>query len=140
MDPFMGIVGGVLVAPWSIDLIRVASSVLLDHHGPEAIRNKVIDTVESFDGDRVTDFHMWSIGAGIYAASFSVVTNLNKTAEDILPHVVNRGGYLRSFVFCCHEPQQDRRGYPQVDPKRYGYRSYHDRITEMQQPIRLRLT
>ena len=98
MDPFMGIVGGVLVARWSIDLIRVASSILLDHQGPEAIRNKVIDTVESFDGDRVTDFHMWSIGAGIYAASFSVVTNLNKTAEDIRKLIPKDTGIVHTTI------------------------------------------
>jgi cation diffusion facilitator family transporter len=98
MDPFMGIVGGVLVARWSIDLIRVASSVLLDHHGPEAIRNKVINTIESFDGDRVTDFHMWSIGSGIYAASLSVVTNQDKTAEDIRKLITRYTGIVHTTI------------------------------------------
>ena len=98
MDPFMGIVGGVLVARWSIDLIRVASSVLLDHHGPEAIRNKVIDTIESYDGDRVTDFHMWSIGSGIYAASLSVVTNHDKTAEDIRKSITSYTGIVHTTI------------------------------------------
>jgi Co/Zn/Cd efflux system component len=98
MDPFMGIVGGVLVARWSIDLIRVASSVLLDHHGPETIRNKVINTIESFDGDRVTDFHMWSIGSGIYAASLSVVTNQDKTAEDIRKLITRYTGIVHTTI------------------------------------------
>jgi cation diffusion facilitator family transporter len=98
MDPFMGIVGGVLVARWSIDLIRVASTVLLDHQGPKVIRNKVIDTIESVDGDRVTDFHMWSIGSGIYAASLSVVTNSDKTSADIRKSIPEKIGIVHTTI------------------------------------------
>ena len=98
MDPFMGIVGGILVARWSIDLIRVASSVLLDHQGPKAIRDKLVSTIESYDGDRVTDFHMWSIGSGIYAASLSVVTNCNKTAEEIRMLIPENIGVVHTTI------------------------------------------
>lgn len=104
MDPFMGIVGGLLVARWSIDLIRVASSVLLDHQGPEKIRQNVIGTIESQDGDRVTDFHMWSIGSGIYAASLSVVTSEAKTVEDIRNLIPDNLGIVHTTIEvqkCC---------------------------------------
>ena len=52
----------------------------------------------SFDGDRVTDFHMWSIGSGIYAASLSVVTNQDKTAEDIRKLITRYTGIVHTTI------------------------------------------
>ncbi|MGD2138525.1 MAG: CDF family Co(II)/Ni(II) efflux transporter DmeF [Gammaproteobacteria bacterium] len=74
MDPLMGIVGAVLVARWSLGLLRTTGAVLLDEQGPEAIRARIRESIEDHD-NRVTDLHLWSIGPGIYCVIVSVVTH-----------------------------------------------------------------
>jgi cation diffusion facilitator family transporter len=73
MDPVMGIVGAVLVARWSIGLMRSSSAVLLDRRGPSGIRERIVESIEADGDSRVADIHLWSIGPGVYAAEVSVV-------------------------------------------------------------------
>ena len=75
MDPAMGIVGAVLVARWSIGLVRSTSGVLLDKQGPESIQHKIRDSLEQDDDCKITDLHLWSIGPNIYSAEIVVVAN-----------------------------------------------------------------
>jgi cation diffusion facilitator family transporter len=72
MDPFMGIVGAILVARWSLGLLRITSAVLLDEQGPEAIRTSIRESIEN-DDNSVADLHLWSIGPNIYGVIVSVV-------------------------------------------------------------------
>ncbi len=81
MDPFMGIVGAVLVSRWSLGLIYDTSSVLLDKRGSEEIRSKIKKCIENDEGIRISDLHLWSVGPNIYAAIITVVTNDPKPAE-----------------------------------------------------------
>jgi len=74
MDPTMGLVGSLLVARWSIGLIRVSSRVLLDHQAPEPLRERILAAVEGRPGERVTDLHVWSVGPGIWAAELTLVS------------------------------------------------------------------
>jgi len=73
-DPLMGIVGAIMVARWSIGLVGVAGQVLLDRQIPIAARERITGIVESYKDTRVCDFHVWSIGPGIYSANMAVVT------------------------------------------------------------------
>jgi len=74
LDPVMGIVGAVLVARWSVGLLRSASCVLLDHQGPAAIRQAVLRRFTAIPGVTVTDLHLWEIGPGIYCLVVSLTT------------------------------------------------------------------
>ena len=62
MDPAMGIVGAILVARWSVGLIRDTSGILLDHQAPAAVQEKARTAIEGIDDNRVADLHIWSIG------------------------------------------------------------------------------
>ena len=73
MDPAMGIVGAVLVARWSVGLLRSSSGTLLDRQGPESIRRELMESIEADGDSRVAELHLWSIGPGIYAADIAVV-------------------------------------------------------------------
>ncbi len=73
MDPVMGIVGAVLVARWSIGLLRASGGVLLDRRGPRRLRERVVASIEADGDSRVADLHLWSIGPGVYAAEVCVV-------------------------------------------------------------------
>jgi cation diffusion facilitator family transporter len=75
MDPAMGIVGAILVARWSLGLLRTTSGVLLDKQGPESIRQSIKNSIEKDDDSKVTDLHLWSIGPNIYSLVISVVAH-----------------------------------------------------------------
>mgnify|MGYP005849784715 FL=1 len=75
MDPAMGIVGAALVSRWSVGLLRSAGRVLLDIEGPAELAAAARESIESHDGNKVADLHVWAIGPEIYAAILSVVTS-----------------------------------------------------------------
>jgi cation diffusion facilitator family transporter len=75
MDPAMGIVGAVLVARWSLGLIRDTSGILLDHQAPGVMLEQTRTAIESIDGNRIVDLHIWSIGPDIYSATIAVVSD-----------------------------------------------------------------
>jgi cation diffusion facilitator family transporter len=75
MDPVMGIVGSILVAKWSIGLIRQSSHVLLDYQAEDAVLKEVIEVVESDNHVRIADLHVWSIGPNIYSVLMTIVSN-----------------------------------------------------------------
>ncbi|MEJ2655698.1 MAG: CDF family Co(II)/Ni(II) efflux transporter DmeF [Desulfobacterales bacterium] len=81
MDPFMGIVGAVLVSRWSLGLIRDTGDVLLDKRGPEEIRSNIKKSIEKSGSDQIADLHLWSIGPNIYAAIITISTRDPKSSE-----------------------------------------------------------
>jgi divalent metal cation (Fe/Co/Zn/Cd) transporter len=82
MDPAMGIVGAILVARWSLGLLRTTSGVLLDRQGPESIRRKIIESIERDNDSLVGDLHLWSVGPNIYAVVIVVVAHKPSTQEE----------------------------------------------------------
>jgi len=81
MDPAMGIIGSILVARWSLGLLRTTSEILLDRQGPEKIRNAIHQSIEDDGGSAVADFHLWSIGPSVYAVIVKVVAHEPLTPE-----------------------------------------------------------
>lgn len=81
MDPLMGIVGAVLVARWSLGLLRETSGVLLDRQAPRTLRRRVLACVERGGESRVADLHLWAVGPGLYAAILVVVTPAPRPPE-----------------------------------------------------------
>jgi len=73
LDPAMGVVGAILVARWSIGLLKTTSRVLLDHQGPDAIRQAVRRNLEEHSGVTVVDLHLWQIGPGVYCLAVSLI-------------------------------------------------------------------
>lgn len=72
MDPFMGILGAVLVGVWSRGLVLSTARVLLDMQAPDIIVAAVRDSLEHGGESRVTDLHVWSIGPCLYAAAINL--------------------------------------------------------------------
>ena len=73
MDPVMGVVGAILVARWSIGLLRATSHILLDKAAPEKVIDSVRASLEVSEGRRIVDLHVWSVGPDIYAAIVALV-------------------------------------------------------------------
>ena len=75
MDALMGIVGAVVIARWSLGLIRVTSDVLLDGSPSKKLANDVKLAVESDADNQVADLHLWQMGPDRVAAIISIVTH-----------------------------------------------------------------
>lgn len=74
MDPIMGIVGAILVARWSIGLLKSTSAILLDEQASEQTRSKIRKAIEADADNHIVDLHLWTIGPGINAAIVSIVS------------------------------------------------------------------
>jgi cation diffusion facilitator family transporter len=79
MDPLAGILGAVVIANWSVTLIRDTAGVLLDVCPDEVTREKLRRAIE-VDGDRVVDLHLWRLGPGHLGAVLAVATSQPRDA------------------------------------------------------------
>jgi cation diffusion facilitator family transporter len=98
MDPAMGIVGAILVARWSLGLIRNTSGVLLDHQAPGVMLEQTRAAIESVDDNRITDLHIWSIGPGIYSATIAVVSHTPRPPEHYKKLIPKDLGIVHTIV------------------------------------------
>jgi Co/Zn/Cd efflux system component len=80
MDPVVGLVGAVVIAAWSYGLVRDTSAILLDMNPDRQMAERVRAAVE-FDGDRVTDLHLWRLGPGHLGAILSIATAKQRGPE-----------------------------------------------------------
>lgn len=67
LDPVIGIVGGIVIAIWSWNLLRDTSAVLLDTSDPH-LEAEIRDEVERPGDARIFDLHVWRVGPGAHAA------------------------------------------------------------------------
>ncbi len=63
MDPVMGIIGALVIANWSIGLIRSTVGILVDMTPDEELPRLIREEFEK-SGDAVTDLHLWRVGPG----------------------------------------------------------------------------
>ena len=73
MDPLAGFIGALVIANWSVGLLRDTGGILLDRTPDPRMAEKVRLAIES-EGDRVTDLHLWRLGPGHLGAIVSVAT------------------------------------------------------------------
>ena len=82
LDPMMGIVGALLVAKWSMGLLRDSGRVLLDRQAPEQVLSAIREGIEQVPETRVSDLHVWSIGPGKRAAIVAIEAVTPKTLDE----------------------------------------------------------
>lgn len=66
MDPLMGIVGSLVIAQWSVGLLRSAGAHLVDMNMNVLLFKQVRERLEQ-GGDTVSDLHLWRLGPGHHA-------------------------------------------------------------------------
>jgi cation diffusion facilitator family transporter len=81
MDPLAGLIGALVIASWSVALIRDTGAILLDRTPDPGMAEKVRRAIES-EGDRVTDLHLWRLGPGHLGAIVSVTTSAPREVAD----------------------------------------------------------
>ena len=92
LDPMMGVVGAILVARWSLGLLKESGRVLLDRQAPDHVLDRIRESIEQEPGTRVADLHVWTIGPGKRAAIIAVESTSPKTLDAyraLLPTDVN---------------------------------------------------
>lgn len=72
LDPAMGIVGALLVARWSVGLLRQSGRVLLDRQAGTEDLEAIRKAIEKEPATEVVDLHVWEIGPGRRAAILSI--------------------------------------------------------------------
>jgi cation diffusion facilitator family transporter len=74
MDPAMGLVGALVIAHWSIGLLRSSGAVLLDAVLDTRLVAQIKGSLE-VGTDRVADLHVWRLGTGHAAVIAALVTD-----------------------------------------------------------------
>src|SRR6202035_3124764 len=59
MDPIMGIVGMLVIANWSWNLVRVSGAVLLDMRPADGLAAEIAQRLEAGPHDRISELHLW---------------------------------------------------------------------------------
>jgi len=75
LDPVMGIVGAIIITRWSYALLKQTSPILLDASIEEEYQQNIKETIEKDSDNRITDIHVWKVGANHYAAIIALVTH-----------------------------------------------------------------
>jgi cation diffusion facilitator family transporter len=74
LDPVMGVVGALVIASWSVSLLRSAGAVLVDAVPDGRLAAAVRQRLE-LNGDKVSDLHLWRLGPGHTALIAAIVSD-----------------------------------------------------------------
>ena len=83
LDPVMGLVGAAVILHWSVGLMRDTGGILLDMEAGGDLAGRIRAEIESKDGDRVADLHVWRVGPGHFAAIVAIVTRRATDAAEL---------------------------------------------------------
>ena len=75
MDPLMGIVGAVIITRWAYGLLMDTGRILLDRDVDPQFVSGSSPRIEAEADNRVSDIHVWRVGADSLSAILSIVTH-----------------------------------------------------------------
>ena len=81
LDPVMGLVGAVIITRWAYGLVKQTGPILLDADIDADYQQAIRKTIEEVEDNRISDLHVWRVGANHYAAIIALVTHQPKSAE-----------------------------------------------------------
>ncbi len=82
LDPFMGMVGAILILSWATSLIRSTSGILLEREMDYLLVNAITEKIESDSDTKISDLHLWKVAQNQYACIVSLVTGRQYTIEE----------------------------------------------------------
>jgi cation diffusion facilitator family transporter len=80
MDPLAGLIGALVIANWSFGLLRDTGGILLDRVPDRQVIERIRRNIE-YDGDQVTDLHLWRLGPGHLSTIVAVTTSKARDAS-----------------------------------------------------------
>ena len=81
MDPSMGIVGALIIIRWAYGLLVDTSRILLDRDVDPQLVSDIVGRIEAESDNRVSDIHVWRVGANSLSVILSVVTHYPQPPE-----------------------------------------------------------
>lgn len=75
LDPIMGVVGAIIITRWSYGLLKQTSPILLDASIEEDYKQAIVEMIEQDADNRISDIHVWRVGANHYAVILALVTH-----------------------------------------------------------------
>lgn len=81
LDPAVGLLGGMVVLKWSLNLIRQSGMDLLDAHEDSIDRDNLVKVLEE-DGSKVMDIHLWKLAPGQVGCEIVIKKNQNQGSAD----------------------------------------------------------
>lgn len=105
MDPAMGIVGALVIAHWSLGLLRSSGAVLLDTVPDARLAAQLKRSLEQ-GTDRVADLHLWRLGPGHLGVVASIVSDEPQAPEAYKARLASYAGLSHVTVevhACRHE-------------------------------------
>ena len=89
LDPAVGLLGGLVVLKWSINLIRQSGMDLLDAHEDSIDRDKLVKVLEE-DGSKVMDMHLWKLAPGQVGCEIVIKKNRSQGSADYRDLIQNQ--------------------------------------------------
>jgi cation diffusion facilitator family transporter len=116
MDPLMGIAGALIITRWAWGLLGDTSRILLDRDVDPRLVAEITSCIEAEADNRVSDIHVWRVGARSLAAIVSVVTHQPRSPEHYKNLLAGFGEIAHVTVEVngcagesCAQPAGDRR-------------------------------
>ena len=81
LDPVMGIVGAIIITRWSYGLVKQTGPILLDASIEQEYQKAIQEAIEEDADNRISDIHVWKVGANHYAAIIALVTHNPNSTE-----------------------------------------------------------
>jgi cation diffusion facilitator family transporter len=91
LDPVIGLLGAIVIAHWSLGLLRSAGAVLLDMVPNPRLADLLRDRLEVGE-DKVADLHLWRLGPGHTGVTVSIVTHDPLAPSDYKQRLVGIDG------------------------------------------------
>jgi cation diffusion facilitator family transporter len=105
MDPAMGIVGALVIAHWSLGLLRSSGAVLLDTVPDARLAAQLKRSLEQ-GTDRVADLHLWRLGPGHLGVVASIISDVPQAPDAYKARLAGFAGLSHVTVevhACRHE-------------------------------------
>ncbi|MEZ9269808.1 CDF family Co(II)/Ni(II) efflux transporter DmeF [Vibrio cyclitrophicus] len=80
LDAAMGMIGALVIAKWTMNLMKLTSPILLDENIGDDYRQSITEALASYA--IVTDFHMWKVSGHHYSAAITLESNSDKTISE----------------------------------------------------------
>ena len=81
MDPTMGIVGALIIIRWAYGLMMDTGRILLDRDVDPQLVSDIVGRIEAESDNRVSDIHVWRVGANSLSVILSIVTHHPRPPE-----------------------------------------------------------
>lgn len=81
LDPVIAMVGSLVIAQWSYTLIKESAPILLDESIDIDYKIAIVTQLESDADNKISDIHIWPIGANHYALIVALVTDTPKQPD-----------------------------------------------------------